>query len=351
MQKLLGCFGIIIIIGLIIAIVSWIFSNIIGILGIAVAGWGAYAWNKNKQAGRNPKIPRIITIVGILLAIGWFSFTGDELEVTNEPKGPTEKVANVSVTDDKKEEEKKAKKVVAVEQEAEQAKQDVIEKEKETAASLGLVAVTVSRVVDGDTIELSDGSKVRLIGVNTPESTTRHEDYGKEASNYTKSKLDGKQVWVQKDISETDRYDRLLRLIWLAIPTDVMNEDEIRTKMFNADLVLNGYAEPSTYTPDVKYSDFFVKFAREAREKNTGLWAFGENGTTKGDLDIKQETTSTPTPAPTPTPSPEASTTTETEYFSNCTELRTKYPNGVPYGHAAYDSSMDRDHDNFACER
>ena len=67
-----------------------------------------------------------------------------------------------------------------------------------------------------------------------------------------------------------------------------MDENEIRTKMFNADLVLNGYAEPSTYPPDVKYSEYFVKFAREAREQNTGLWAFGENGTTKGDLDSEK---------------------------------------------------------------
>lgn len=100
--------------------------------------------------------------------------------------------------------------------------------------ALGLEAVTVARVIDGDTIELSDGRKVRLIGVNTPESTNRTEDYGKEASNYTQSKLEGKQVWIQKDVSEADRYDRILRLVWLAIPTNDMDETEIRDKMFNA---------------------------------------------------------------------------------------------------------------------
>ena len=99
------------------------------------------------------------------------------------------------------------------------------------------------------------------------------------------SKLNGKQVWIQKDFSETDRYDRLLRIVWLAIPSDDMDETEVRTKMFNADLVINGYAEPSTFPPDVKYSEYFIKFAREARDHNTGLWAYGEKGTTRGDLD------------------------------------------------------------------
>ena len=162
-----------------------------------------------------------------------------------------------------------------------------IEKQEreQLAKRFNLEAVTVERVVDGDTLKLTDGRRIRLIGVNTPESTKRTEEYGKEASQYTTSKLNGKQVWIQKDISETDRYDRLLRIVWVDIPTDDMDENEIRTKMFNADLVINGYAEPSTFQPDVKYSDYFIKFAREAREQNTGLWAYGENGTTRGDLD------------------------------------------------------------------
>ena len=162
-----------------------------------------------------------------------------------------------------------------------------IEKQEreQLAKRFHLEAVTVERVVDGDTLKLTDGRRIRLIGVNTPESTKRTEEYGKEASQYTTSKLNEKQVWIQKDISETDRYDRLLRIVWVDIPTDDMDEKEIRTKMFNADLVINGYAEPSTFQPDVKYSDYFIKFAREAREQNTGLWAYGENGTTRGDLD------------------------------------------------------------------
>lgn len=125
-------------------------------------------------------------------------------------------------------------------------------------------------------IKHQDGTeeKVRLIGVNTPE--TKHptkgvEYYGKEASNYTKSKLLNKTVYLEKDVSEKDKYDRLLRYLWLEEPTEI-NEKEIREKMFNAKLLLEGYAQVSTFPPDVKYQDIFLELQKEARESNNGLW-------------------------------------------------------------------------------
>lgn len=242
-------------------------------------------------------------------------------------------------------EENEPQQEVVEEKEVQQDKQQT---EDELAALYQLEKVSISRVVDGDTIVLTDGRKVRFVGVNTPESTTRTETYGEEAKNYTKTKLDGKQVWIQKDVSETDRYGRQLRIIWLSVPTDDLNESEIRTKMYNADLVLNGYAEPSTYPPDVKYSNYFLKFAREARETNKGLWAYGPNGTTKGDMDksTSSETNSTTAPSSTPPAASDGK-----EYYQNCTELRKVYPDGVPSDHPAYASKHDRDKDNWACER
>lgn len=116
--------------------------------------------------------------------------------------------------------------------------------------------------------------------------------------------------------------------------------------MFNAKLVLDGYAEPSTYNPDVTYSEHFVTFAREARNQNKGLWAYGVEGTTKGDLDSP----------PTTTPNNNTHTTSATssggyEYYKNCTELRKVYPSGVGQDHPAYASKHDRDKDGWACER
>jgi micrococcal nuclease len=253
------------------------------------------------------------------------------------------------------EEKQKAEEARIAEEKAAQEKQAANQSQEELAKSLGLELITVGRVVDGDTFVTSDGRKVRLIGVNTPESTTRHEQYGKEASNYTLSKLDGKQVWMQKDVSETDRYSRLLRIIWFSVPKNDRDEKEIRSKMFNADLVLNGYAEPSTYPPDVKYSDYFVKFAREAREANKGLWAFGSEGTTKGDLDSGSSSngsgTSTGGNSSNGSSSGSGSTNPGKKSFKNCTEMRKVYPNGVPSTHPAYESRHDRDKDNWACEQ
>lgn len=135
----------------------------------------------------------------------------------------------------------------------------------------------VVRVVDGDTVvvRLENGAeeRVRFIGVNTPESTTRHEPYGEEAAAFTRNQLDGEIVYLEKDVSDRDRYGRLLRYIWLEPPTEV-SEDSIRGKLFNAILLLEGYAQVATYPPDVKYTDdYFIRFQAEARELNKGLWA------------------------------------------------------------------------------
>lgn len=130
--------------------------------------------------------------------------------------------------------------------------------------------------IDGDTVvvKLDNGIKerVRFIGINCPESTMKHEPYGKEASDYTKNNLLGKTVYLERDISDRDIFGRLLRYIWLEIPKDI-SDNEIRCKMFNAILLINGYAEQATYSPDVKYRSYFGKFEKEARGEREGIWS------------------------------------------------------------------------------
>ena len=83
----------------------------------------------------------------------------------------------------------------------------------------GGVYATVTRVVDGDTIHVSIGGKdykVRYIGVNTPEITFgKNEPLGKEAKNYNAKLVDGQTVYLVKDVSETDKYGRLLRYVFV----------------------------------------------------------------------------------------------------------------------------------------
>ena len=132
-------------------------------------------------------------------------------------------------------------------------------------------AAHLERVVDGDTIVVDiDGEsyKVRLIGVNTPESVADKEylertgkentEEGKTASEYTKSILeDVDTVFLQMDVSDTDRYDRLLRYVWLEMPDDPNNTYEIETKMLNAMLIKGDMAEVEIYKPDEKYAEVF----------------------------------------------------------------------------------------------
>jgi micrococcal nuclease len=140
----------------------------------------------------------------------------------------------------------------------------------------GLIDVRVSRNTDGDTIRVTmpDGTeeKVRFIGVNTPESTIEHEPYGKEASAYTKRRLPvGTRVWLETDVGLRDRYGRILAYVWLTPPA-TGDAASVRAHMFNAELLLQGYAELMTIPPDVKYVDVFRPMAAEAREAGKGLW-------------------------------------------------------------------------------
>ena len=155
----------------------------------------------------------------------------------------------------------------------------------EIKSPIQLEKAVVTKHTDGDTIgvTLENGkeAKVRFIGVNTPEPTTEHEQYGEEASNYTKSLL-GKTIYIEKDTGDTDTYGRLLRYVWIQPPTEI-TDDEIRNKMFNAILAYNGYAQQMTVQPNVKYAEYFKKFCADARENSRGLWAINPNGTTKGD--------------------------------------------------------------------
>lgn len=131
--------------------------------------------------------------------------------------------------------------------------------------------VKVTRVVDGDTIEVAlNGAteKVRLIGVDTPESVhpdkTKNTEFGKVASNFTKERLEGKDVELEFDVQERDQYGRLLAYVWLG------------GTMFNKTLLEEGYAQVATFPPNVKYVDEFVVIQRKAMEGKKGLWAYEE---------------------------------------------------------------------------
>jgi endonuclease YncB( thermonuclease family) len=128
----------------------------------------------------------------------------------------------------------------------------------------------VTRVVDGDTIVANiNGTeyKVRYIGMDTPETVDPRKPVqfmGKEASAKNKELVDGRTVKLEKDVSNTDRYGRLLRYVYV--------EQNGQWIMVNAELVKLGFAQVATYPPDVKYQSMFLDLQRQAKEQNLGLW-------------------------------------------------------------------------------
>ncbi|MGH9165163.1 MAG: thermonuclease family protein [Acidimicrobiales bacterium] len=126
--------------------------------------------------------------------------------------------------------------------------------------------VTVERVVDGDTIVVSGGERVRLIGVDTPETKDPRRPvgcFGQQASDFTASLLpEGARVRLVGDAEPRDRYDRLLAYAY-RLPDGLF---------VNAELVRQGYAQVLTIAPNVAHSAEFVDLAAEARTAGRGLW-------------------------------------------------------------------------------
>lgn len=133
-------------------------------------------------------------------------------------------------------------------------------------------SIKVIKVIDGDTIQLESGDKVRYIGIDTPETVDPRRGvgcFGREASDKNKELVLGKQVVLEKDISETDKYGRLLRYVYLE---NVSTTSGTSLLFVNDYLVKSGYAKASTYPPDVKHQKLFSDSEAYARENKLGLW-------------------------------------------------------------------------------
>jgi len=128
---------------------------------------------------------------------------------------------------------------------------------------------TVTRVVDGDTVDISPSvegfARVRLIGVDTPETHFGTQPYGAEASEFAKRHLEGKDVVLELDVQKRDPYGRLLAYVHLP-----------DGRMFNEVLVEEGYAQVATFPPNVRHVDRFREAQRDVRGDERGLWGLSE---------------------------------------------------------------------------
>jgi micrococcal nuclease len=137
-------------------------------------------------------------------------------------------------------------------------------------------------VIDGDTIQVrlryGPSERVRLIDIDTPEvhdsakldrdarqsgkSKEEIRALGRLAWDFTRSRLDGKDAFLELDVQTRDTYGRLLAYVWLGDGT-----------LFNMLILREGYAQVLTIPPNVRYVDLFLACQREAREHRRGLWS------------------------------------------------------------------------------
>ena len=144
----------------------------------------------------------------------------------------------------------------------------------------------VRHVVDGDTIELENGEKVRYIGIDAPEERKRvgevwlydPEPHALEAAQENRALVEGKKVRLEFDQEKRDRYGRLLAYVYAPIALFgnasydgevILDSHEI---FVNAMLIQKGLARPLPIPPNVHYADRFHKLAMKAKKEKIGLW-------------------------------------------------------------------------------
>jgi micrococcal nuclease len=198
----------------------------------------------------------------------------------------------------------------------------------------------VSRVIDGDTIEIALDQKnnlntketVRLLLVDTPETVHPEkpvQPFGKEASDYSKKLLTGKTVQVELDVSDRDSYGRLLAYIWLD------------GKLFNELLIEQGLARVAyIFPPNVKYVDRFQAVQRKAQEAGIGIWSLENYVQDKGFTDHPQA----------PSAQSDTSAGDSSVTYASCKEVRAAGNAPLRKGEPGYSPKMDGDGDGIACE-
>ncbi|WP_082818651.1 thermonuclease family protein [Bhargavaea cecembensis] len=235
-------------------------------------------------------------------------------------------------------------------------------KPTETGGTTAHIPVELVKTIDGDTIKvLYNGQEenVRYLLIDTPE--TNHprlgkQPFGDQAKERNRELVNSGELSIEFDIGgRTDKYGRLLAYVYV-------DGKSVQETLLREGLARVGYV----YPPSTRHLTPFEAAEAEAKAKKIGIWSIEDYATDSGfDTEASgQQSAAASAPASSGGSSsggggtsgtkydgdPNAQSGTTTEWFKNCTELRTKYPDGVPAGHPAYQSKMDRDKDNYACE-
>lgn len=137
---------------------------------------------------------------------------------------------------------------------------DTVGDPSQSNTSCGPASGVVDYVVDGDTVELSDGTRIRYIGVDTPETYGEVECYGPEAKAYNVERVEGREVVLEYDERCTDRYDRLLAYVY------------VDGHMVNMELLERGLGSLLIIPPCDRYEDAMAQAEALAQDYDRGLW-------------------------------------------------------------------------------
>ena len=207
-----------------------------------------------------------------------------------------------------------------------------------------MIPVALVKTIDGDTIKIKyDGKEqnVRYLLIDTPETSHPQlgkQPFGEQAKERNRVLVNNGKLSIEFDVGQrTDKFGRLLAYVYV----DGVN--------INEKLVEEGLARVAyVYPPNTRHLTKFEEAQQRAKAKRIGIWSIEDYATDSG----YKGSASATNPANTSSGGTITASPKPLEgFFQNCTELRKKYPNGVPSSHPAYQSKMDRDKDEFACER
>jgi micrococcal nuclease len=116
---------------------------------------------------------------------------------------------------------------------------------------------TLTRIIDGDTIVISTGEHVRFVGMNAPEHDTQ---YGPGATAHLHQLIDGKSLQLQRDVSDKDKYGRILRFVWVG------------SENVDLQMVKDGWAKQLLIEPDNEYADQIKTLQQQAEAAHLGIW-------------------------------------------------------------------------------
>ncbi|MCG1009204.1 thermonuclease family protein [Salinicoccus sp. ID82-1] len=273
----------------------------------------------------------------------------ESIEAAKKEKEKEESIEAAKAKEESIEKAEAAKEKSIEEEQAAAAKAEE-EAKKEAAPKEGLIPVSLYRIVDGDTVNVLDDEgnelKLRLLLIDTPETVHPNkpvQPYGHDASDRLTQLLNAAdQLYIEYDDgAKTDHYDRQLVYLY----ADDASVHEV--------LLEEGLARVGYIYEQQRYLSEFRAAEQKAKDQQIGVWSIPGYVNTDGEGFNSEEPEPTSEPA-TSEPATSEPATSEpaqtTEFFQNCTELKTVYPDGVAQGHAAYQGKMDRDKDGYACE-